>query len=138
MTTEQIKKSRKILRDVANTIEANPKHYNQGNWCNTACCIAGHIVFNQGAKRIKYSDFSVNFNGKERDVNVLAAQLLGVSPSNRKIMALFTHSPHYFWEGKWAERWSKAKNRNEKAVIAVDYIRKYVIPKMFPLNKTKK
>lgn len=133
MDIEQIKKSRKILKNVADIIESEPKKYDQDNWCGTSCCIAGHIVFSQGAKRIKSQDFFVKFNNKERRVLSLAYKLLGIK-NNVKIDKLFGPYPELYWEDKWALQYSKAKNRKEKAAVAADYIRKHIIPTVFPLK----
>lgn len=138
MNKEQILKSRQILNDVADKIEANPKRYDQHNWCGTNCCIAGHIVFNAGAKRIKYEDSNVKFKNEVCDVSDLAIRLLmnGDRISNIDIIYnLFKSNPSFYWRPKWAKQWDKAATREEQAKIAADYIRKYIIPKAFPLRK---
>lgn len=35
---------REILEEVKRRITAKPESYDQGDWCGTTCCIAGHIV----------------------------------------------------------------------------------------------
>lgn len=37
-----------IYQKALRHIEAHPELWNQENWCGTACCIAGHIVKNEG------------------------------------------------------------------------------------------
>lgn len=139
MDIEQVKKSRKILRDVANDIEAHPKKYDQSSWCGTACCIAGHIVLNQGAKRIKGFGAHVLFENRERTVKHLAVELLGFNSGWESpiILNLFSMMPHENWHEKWGKKFDYAKTNKERAQIAADYIRKYVIPNVFPLKKKK-
>lgn len=109
MDIEQIKKSRKILKEVADKIEKHPKSYDQTNWCGTACCIAGHIVTsNPNAKYVFSSNFI--YGRKDYFVPDLAIKLLHLN----------------------------TKNDKDRADVAVAFIREHVIPNYFPLKDEKK
>ena len=141
MDIAQIKKSRAILKEVANRIEEHPEKYNQTSWCGTACCIAGHIVFSQGAKRIKGSDDSVKVKTSEFSIPVkdLAYQMLGFPNSASipwDIIYLFKPDPAIYWANdRWQAKWRNAKTGQERANVAANYIRKYIIPNVFPLKR---
>lgn len=43
MTPQKFKEVKKVLLWVKDQILAHPRKYNQGEWCGSACCIAGWI-----------------------------------------------------------------------------------------------
>lgn len=40
--------NRELLLKIADKIERQPETYNQGEWCGTACCVAGHALLESG------------------------------------------------------------------------------------------
>lgn len=83
MTRKQIA----LLRKVKDQILAHPTKYDQGEWCGTACCIAGHLAVAAGAVPVRRTGYDgskfftgdVKFEGETVGAATLASRLIGES-----------------------------------------------------------
>ena len=90
------------LTEMIDILRATPrKKYHQGDWCGTACCMAGHALFHFGTKKERdYMTRGFNFQlkiGEGHDVPERARELLGLSQDEAN--ALFASDD--YWPAKY-------------------------------------
>lgn len=71
----------KLLRQVQEMLRANPEGYDQESWCNTACCIAGHVCLAAGAVPLEGDDSVLTYKDENYTwarVGWLAQHLMGL------------------------------------------------------------
>jgi hypothetical protein len=73
-----------LLRKIASYIETHPRQYNQGEWCGTACCVAGHALVLSGfvTREVIGSGGRAKIRIDDEDCNVpiLARAVLDLTP----------------------------------------------------------
>jgi len=86
-------RNRELFRAIADQIERHPETYDQGVYgdvtsCGTKHCIAGHAAAMSGCQPTRYEHAKPNWSvvtdpksGKYRDVDLVAAELLGIEHS---------------------------------------------------------
>jgi hypothetical protein len=115
-----------LMLKVANHIEHNPEEYNQGNWCSTQCCIAGHAVMLADASqqlRIlatpAYVAPTLLVSGREISIHAYARQLLDISED----LADMLFSPYMYWADEYQPRcWDSPDVRAHKAGALIRYL----------------
>jgi len=105
-----------LLRTVAAAIKHHPDKYNQGNWCGTACCVAGHIALASGYIPVNpgQSDMVVlkndpaPFEDRDRFYTSKVATKVLLGRDNVTIDGLFSGAPESDWEDDYACEWREA------------------------------
>lgn len=117
--------NKKLLLEVADAIEANPKHFDMRTWfgistCGSTACIAGWAIHLETGKDLEVLRSEVIQAGGFIKPETIARKVLELNEveSNR----LFTAS---LWL-KNSETFSKSKSKETKAKIAAEYVRWFV------------
>lgn len=121
----------KLMEEVAEYIEEHPERYNQGEWCGTACCVAGTTICLQ--KGITGEELREKLENRRGTVDGLAGIYVGYSVpqaaaeylgiSDRISCKLFALLPGCNWPKKFAKRWLRADLPEKRARVAASYMR---------------
>lgn len=83
-----------LLLEVRDRILAHPENYNQGSFCGTVCCIAGHMVFAADGKYVEHEPAD-GFLMSSYRVRDRAAELLGTDPNGLFGTGIIWPPEHY-------------------------------------------
>jgi hypothetical protein len=107
-----------LLNKIATFIETHPRQYNQGNWCGTACCIAGHaLVLGGMVSRKDIVDAGPDsYYVGDLEVQDTAAELLGLA----------SNQTYELFAGNWMGQLFELPTREARAAAAAKLIRQFI------------
>ncbi len=106
----------KLLTKVRDYIKDHPEEYDQGNWCGTERCIAGHAVILSG--KFDPKDIDIKYGrAKGQPIREVAQRLLDLD--QRQAGRLFLSWPEEFNAG-WGDP------GKETSAAAVRYINHFI------------
>lgn len=106
------------MKRVARRILSHPEQYDQGNWCGTRACVAGHAFFESGGKADALGYPIID--GRVRSPN-------SVVDVARPFLGLDFRTADRLFTGSWPEEFSDAWGTwgvpaAERAQLAHDYL----------------
>ena len=144
--------NKKAILELADYIEANPKHYDQRNWsslygqmtkrtqptCGSAGCLAGNAAMLAGFVVVGgvcfppgHSYFDAEFKRLTEDVSLVAENLLGLCQLSEDLDCgdsydLFTDDPSVYWPDPYCIRYNEATTAEGRAKVAAGFLRDIV------------
>lgn len=120
-------KQRNNLLEAARLIEANPEHFDMGDWvCGTTACVAGWaIMANRSRKSVAWTTkWWAKLNADQKDAEIERATGSERVFSSTKPHNLFYNSGWFDCEASRA--YDAAQTPEERAKAAADYVRWFV------------
>jgi hypothetical protein len=124
------------LRRLARFVQKNAERYDQGEWCGTKACLAGHAAFLAGIKEEKIFNsrlFSSPFIKQQGFIEDIASRWLGLTSVQASLLFDGLTPPDNFplfdrdlWPRKFADRYRKAKTDRARARVAADRIEHFI------------
>lgn len=110
-----------LLRKIASYVEEHPRQYNQGSWCGTSCCIAGHALVLSGVITRK-----VIVSGGGLGTIRVGYDLWNVGQEAQEILGIDKFAAADLFAGSWMVDLEDLPTKKAKATAAAKLIRKFI------------